>query len=91
MKRILFNTNCKVWVRLTAKGKEVYNKHWDKYIRWANITAPELKPDKDGWVEFQLWDLMNIFGESHYNGCDIPFEGNVILFDKADFKTLDKK
>jgi len=70
------NMNVKVYVKLTDKGHSILRDHY------KNLSfIPE--PNKyDGYSEFQLWELMSIFGNSLYNGCDIPFQNNEIVFVK---------
>jgi len=76
MKRLYYNINSNVWVKLTDKGKEIYNKHWDEILVGENLPAPVLT-EVDGWAEFQMWDLMSIYGCHLYNGCVVPFETNI--------------
>lgn len=61
-----------VKVRLTKEGVEHYKKHYEDSYRDSHIKAedvmPKLKEDKDGFVEFQLWKLMLIFGNEMYHG-----------------------
>lgn len=67
--KVNINKQCKV--RLTAYGKNVLSKYYNKY----NIPFKE----QDEY-EFQLWDLMNIFGGCFIFGShDVPFEENVIV------------
>ena len=41
--------------------------------------------NKDGYSEFSMWELMNIFGECLYMGnTKIPFEYNQIEFKEKD-------
>ena len=70
-----FNLNDDVKVKLTDHGRDLLAK--------KRLTR---QPDEAGYTKFQLWELMNIFGEHFYNGCSIPFEFNRILlapFDPA--------
>jgi hypothetical protein len=69
------NLNEYVKVKLTDSGQDV-------------LAMQQLRrqQDADGYIKFQLWELMNIFGVHVYNGCSIPFEFNRILlapFDSA--------
>jgi uncharacterized protein (DUF2267 family) len=63
-----FNLNDDVKVKLTDHGRDLLAK--------KRLTR---QPDEAGYNRFQLWELMNIFGEHFYNGCSIPFEFNRIL------------
>jgi hypothetical protein len=67
-----FNFNDFVKVRLTDCGQNVLA------IKRKNSTrAPET--DADGYTKFQLWELMNVFGEHLCNGCPVPFNPNIIF------------
>jgi hypothetical protein len=73
--RASINLNDDVKVKLTDSGRDV-------------LAMQQLRrqQDADGYIKFQLWELMNIFGVHVYNGCSIPFEFNRILlapFDSA--------
>lgn len=90
MKRQYYNINSNVWVKLTPKGHEIYKKFWEEVFK-ASATphnAPVLHTDAEGWTEFQMWDLMCIFGCHLYNGCVAPFETN-IKFNAQDFTKKD--
>lgn len=90
MKRQYYNINSNVWVKLTPKGHELYKKFWEEALKGSTIenATPTLKTDERGWTEFQMWDLMCIFGCHLYNGCVSPFETN-IKFLKEDFASKD--
>jgi anti-sigma factor ChrR (cupin superfamily) len=66
--RAPINLNHEVKVKLTDSGQDV-------------LAMQQLRrqQDADGYIKFQLWELMNIFGSYVYNGCSIPFEFNRIL------------
>ena len=58
---------------------------WVKPTGYALTCIPvnELKQlviDENGWVRFQLWQLMNIFGPHLFNGCQQLFHNNKIMF-----------
>lgn len=61
------NLNTVVRVKLTEKGKEIYN------------CSDNYKKLKDDCLETELWDIMSIFGIYFYNGCTLPFENNEII------------
>jgi hypothetical protein len=86
MKRQYYNINSNVWVKLTPWGHELYKKFWSEALNGSSIenAYPILHTDEKGWTEFQMWDLMCIFGSYLYNGCKNPFETN-IKFRKEDF------
>lgn len=63
------NINDFVWVRLNERGDEIL-------ARKGRVNRRKRK----GWTEFQLHELMMIFGEfiqPHFNGC--PFEPTLRL------------
>lgn len=62
-----------VRVRLTEKGHAQY----EKYRRDLDM-APKLKPDADGWCEFQLWNLIQIFGMMYAGNPKDLFIGNLV-------------
>ncbi len=66
-----FNLNHYVKVKLTDRGKTllIANDH----------SVPEA--DADGWTKWQLWHLMQCFGEHMYNGCRIPFETEIEIIE----------
>lgn len=67
--KINFNINHNVWVRLTDKGRLIARKDSD----WR----PE---EKDGWSKWQLWDLINTFGDFCYLGAaKLPFETEILI------------
>ena len=84
-----FNINYTVKVRLTKFGKELHKKRWEDF--WNSVgrlnefpyTPPKIDPD--GYVEFQMWDLMEKFGSYCVLGCEPPFD-TVILIDEDDLK-----
>lgn len=61
------NINDYVLVRLTDVGKEI--------LRKKGFSLP--KEDADGWSKWQLWSLMNTFGEYTQLGKDVPFETEI--------------
>jgi hypothetical protein len=75
MKLLSFNINDCVRVKLTEKGKKMLAEHcggeipdwYDTYYKY------------DEWYQFQLWDLMNIFGSHIHMGSDNPFETNILI------------
>ena len=87
-----FNINSTVKVRLTKYGKELLRKDWESL--WTSINRLDEHPykpptpDADGYVRFQMWELMERLGE--YCGWvdDLPFE-TVILIDEKDLKEVE--
>ena len=84
-----FNINETVKVRLTEYGKKLHKQQWVDF--WNSVgrlnenpyTPPE--EDENGYVQFQMWDLMEKFG-NHCGLCrELAFE-TVILIDEKDLK-----
>ena len=72
------NLNRYVKVKLTDYGLGIhkYTKLYDPQTYRPPII------DEQGYTKFQLWDLMNIFGDVMYLGNpNVPFEGNEIIYD----------
>lgn len=71
-----FNINHKVKVRLTDIGRTIHRKDFDQLgMKSLNYAPPE--EDSRGWSEWQLWELMRLFGPHLYNGCCVPFETEI--------------
>ena len=69
------NMNDSVRVTLTATGAQVYN----KYLSQFTFSGRREPNTTEGYVlKTPLWDLMHIFGNSIYMGCNVPFEFNVL-------------
>ena len=80
-----FNINDIVKVKLTDYGEKVlsaYFKAYEKYL--PNNCDAIYETDAAGYKTFQLWDLMNIFGEHIFPGAPICFENNEIIFSEKD-------
>ncbi len=78
---ITFNVNDNVWVKLTPSGEALWAEYWRK-------TNPKGVPksirrshtEADGWIRFQLHELMQVFGKAMYNGnMELPFETEIRL------------
>lgn len=83
------NINDEIKVKLTEYGNSILEKDiTDTAGMLKGFSYPEYFPyhtDKDGYIEFKLWDFMRIFGSHFYNGCSQIIEHNEIIFiDKAD-------
>jgi hypothetical protein len=89
-KPLIFNINDCVRVKLTESGlktwEERFNKYQPKNDPYTFEKHLESKTDTEGYVSFQLHDLMSIFGPQMYIGNENSFINNQILFDKEDFK-----
>lgn len=79
MSMVPFNINENVRVRLKDRGHAILKaRHDDLLRRWpqASDYVPP-KVDADGWSQFQLWSLMEIFGPHMFLGGDPPFETTI--------------
>lgn len=79
-----YNINDKIKVKLTEYGNSILEKDVaDTLGRLKGFNYPGYFPyhtDKDGYIEFQLWDFMRIFGSHFYMGCKQIIEHNEIIF-----------
>jgi hypothetical protein len=73
-----FNINDYVYVRLNDTGRKIYGDYWAKY---SCEPIPLIEED-NGYSKWQLWDLMNVFGEHIFNGCRMPFDCNILIQEK---------
>lgn len=85
------NMNYSVKVKLNDKGKDIYYHRYDKYNRPELFTPRFPKVDKDGFSEFQLWHLMEIYGEYMKMGCETPFEDLCLYIEEDDLKDVSIK
>jgi hypothetical protein len=69
---IMFNVNHYVKIQLTDRGREILK----EYSPYLHRTLKD-KEDKDGWSKWQLWVVMEIWGGSMHNGCQIPFKTDI--------------
>jgi hypothetical protein len=80
--KVLVNANEQVKVKLTDKGKDIFYHQYDETNK--SYGREVIKPyfhevDKDGYTKFVLWELMRIYGQHLSNGCDIPFETEIMF------------
>lgn len=78
-----FNINQSVRVKLTPLGRaklqaeyEEFSKKWGKHSDENYIPHA---PDEYGYSKFQLWDLMQTFGEDQVLAKPLMFETEIIL------------
>ena len=72
MKRLTlpFNINHEVLVRLTDKGRKIVAEDPDGAYPYTE--------DENGWSKWQLWVLMQVFGQHCWNGVkELPFETEI--------------
>jgi hypothetical protein len=78
-----FNINNTVRVKLTTEGikrlKENHNEVFKDYKGKYPFHLPEI--DKDGYTEFQLWNLMSEFGQYIHMGGSLLFETEIDIPD----------
>ena len=79
------NINDEIKVKLTAHGKDILDKDVENIlpIMKTCISDKTYYPyhvDKDGYIKFQLWNFMRIFGSHFWNGCPQVIENNEIIF-----------
>lgn len=75
------NLNFYIKVRLTEDGKKIYQEYYANY----NCGAPGLKLDDEGYVEFQIYDFMHIFGKRLFMGAALPCATNCKIQVKDDW------
>ena len=79
---MIFNINERVKVKLTVEGIKHLEKMHLKLMEGGfpyEFTLPKI--DKDGYTEFQLHALINIFGEVLHCGCKLPFKPDILIPD----------
>lgn len=77
------NMNDKCLLKLTPFGHEVLNAFYEDTRKTREERYEAIKtmhhPDDQGNMDFQLWNLFQIFGPILHMGIkDVPFENNVI-------------
>lgn len=84
MDDLKFNINNQVKVRLTNFGKEIIRDTNDKMSRLLGEKVALYKVDEEGYTTFQMYQLMNIFGQYMNVGIvEVPFQLDIkITFDK---------
>lgn len=87
---MMFNVNDYVYVKLTKKGKEILQKKIkvrQTLLDMQGIKSVfEMYPESKEWAghhRFQMWELMNIFGEHCFNGAENCFETEIKLHTKV--------
>lgn len=80
-KAINFNVNDYVMVRLTERGKKLHRENHDKFVatmpKGARFKYDPPKEDKRGWSKWQMWHLMQEFGQHMLMGFDPPFHTDI--------------
>lgn len=65
------NLNDYIKVKLTEKGKQIYNDYYDGNMH--------IDYDNDGYATFQMWDFMHIFGKHMNMASELVCETNVMI------------
>jgi hypothetical protein len=65
-----FNLNQAVYIRLTDNGRLFLKQKHDQIFSGSRLSYEYLPPreDDNGWSQWQLWNLMNVFGDQFYWG-----------------------
>jgi hypothetical protein len=71
---MMFNVNHYVYVRLTDRGRQIHRERFEAVFAGTKIKYSAPVENADGWSKWQLWDLMNVFGEHVRLGVELPFE-----------------
>lgn len=77
---MIFNVNHLVRVRLTPRGRDICRQQAAELRRaHPTIRTPYTPPreDENGWSDWQLWHLMEVFGPYVGPGAEIPFETDI--------------
>ena len=73
------NINSYVNVKINNYGisilEQKHNEFQKQFPIIGDFKMPE--PDENGYIKFQLWELMNIFGPYLIAGFEVPFEMNI--------------
>lgn len=69
------NVNDSVWVKLTDEGRAHHQRHYETRYPMLKYRAPD--ESADGWSKWQIWSLMQEFGEAIYMGGPVPFETTI--------------
>lgn len=80
-----YNINDRIKVKLTEHGKTILGHELADTMSMLNTLkffedyAP-YHEDEDGYIKFQLWDFMRIFGSYFSLGSPLIIEHNEIIF-----------
>lgn len=79
-----YNINHKIKVKLTEHGKAILRRDLiDSMSMLSNLRFDSYAcypEDEDGYITFQLWDFMRIFGSHFWLGEPLIIEHNEIIF-----------
>jgi hypothetical protein len=77
-----FNLNDEIAVKLRPEGFKHWHEYDNRYLGEQHrqpLSYYTAKADKDGYVKFQAWVFMEIFGQTIRFGGLSPFDLNIIL------------
>ena len=78
------NLNDEVKIKLKDQGIEILKQEHERINQLLKRKDKfELKLDEDGYYKEQLWKIMQVFGKYIAFGADVPFETDIIVFEKA--------
>ena len=78
------NLNDEVKIKLNDKGIEILKQEHERINQLLERKDKfEVKLDEDGYYKEQLWRIMQVFGKHIALGADVPFETDIIVFEKA--------
>lgn len=82
-----FNINGKIKIRLTEAGKAfLLQRHYHLFRDYSPDKKPKFelpKEDKNGYSEWQMWDLIGTFGRfMEVPTMSPPFEPTIIISEK---------
>lgn len=80
------NLNYYIKVRLTDDGIRRYKEYYSDY----GSDAPGIDIDDEGYVEFQIYDFMHIFGKRLFMGAALPCATNCKIQVKDEWHNLEK-
>ena len=85
---VSFNINCHILVKLKENGYEHWKAFDDSYTPEAQQKSLDYYKSKavlNGFMKFQMWEFMQIFGSTVRMGVNLMFE-TTIFFAESDLK-----
>ena len=81
------NLNYYIKVKLTEKGKEIYQEYLNNIFEEYEINdIPKIEVDEEGYTEFQMWNFVRIFGKHFSMLGDNLCETNCLVQVKEDME-----
>lgn len=78
MADIKFNINDSIKVKLKPEGVKI----WKEIYTFNGKTPDGPRCDEDGYVRFQLWDFMQMYGPHTCIGAIPPYETEILICTK---------